>query len=223
MTPLVIWALVAVATLPAGVLAPVGPEAVAMVGAVVGAALLRATPVRMLVTTAGVALLALTGGGSDAWLVAGGGLALAAVGFGPPAAAHTWDDLGRHLAACRRRGSRADVLVARFPGLVVTGAARLAGALRLSDSVALRQNGPELELRAVVDRDGLDRERLEERLRLLCGPDLSCGWAAFPEDGLTLDTLLVHAREATPSATSRASAVRSRAPGAHPLQMGRTP
>jgi hypothetical protein len=204
--PIAIWAAATAVAIPAGAVTSAGPEVAALAGGACAVVMLRAAPVRMLASLLALAtVIGVDGGSRVPWLVAGCALALAASYAAAPAVAArgqaSWDELGRHLSACRRRGDGAEVLVARVPRLGAPSVRELAGALRIADSVAVAQRGTTVELHAVVDSVDLDREGLEERLRALCGPGLSCGWARFPQDGVTLDALLEQAREEVPALT----------------------
>lgn len=203
--PIAIWAAATAVAITAGAVTSAGPEATALVGGACAVAMLRAAPVRMLVSLLALATLVGVDGESRVpWLVAGCALALAASFAAPAVAARghaSWDELRRHLSACRRRRDGAEVLVARMPGLVAPPPRELAGALRTADSVAVAQRGTTVELQAVVDSIDLEREGVEQRLRALFGPSVACGWARFPEDGLTLDVLLERAREGAPALT----------------------
>jgi hypothetical protein len=107
-------------------------------------------------------------------------------------------DLERHLAWFRRREESGDVVVVRVPAC--TDAGRVHTAFRITDSVMTASRGGQLEVGAVLDRTGLDREGLERRLSGVLGQQLDFGWARFPEDGITLAGLLERAREELPDA-----------------------
>jgi hypothetical protein len=102
-------------------------------------------------------------------------------------------DLERQLARCRRRGESATVLVARVAGHHAT-VQHVRSLLRLSDAVLAARAVSGVDLCAVIDGVDLDREALEERLRHSLSADLLCGWAVFPDEGLTLDLLIAAAR-----------------------------
>jgi hypothetical protein len=203
--PIAIWAVAAAAAIPAGAVTSAGPEAVALIGGACAVAMLRAAPVRMLVSLLALAtLIGVDGESRVPWIVAGCALALAATFAAPAVAAgghRSWDELRRHLSACRRRGDSADVLVARIPGLLAPPARELAGALRTADSVVVARQGTTVEVQAVVDSVDLERAGVEQRLRARYGPSVAFGWARFPEDGLTLDVLLEQARSGAPALT----------------------
>jgi hypothetical protein len=141
-----------------------------------------------------VALLAAAAGISAAAavflppLAAAAVVAVAVFVCGRPAAPTEPGDhaLRRHLAICRRREDRAYVLVAGAPG---RGRA-MTSELRISDSAIVASHRGDAMLVAVVDAQELSRERITARLRATHGEDLKVGWATFPDDGLTLDTLV---------------------------------
>ncbi len=129
---------------------------------------------------------------------------------GEPACSTARDDLERHLARCRRSGSRAALLAARV-GDRAGFASDLERHLRLSDSALLSAPGELLLLCDAPPPHGdappLDRVAVERRLQDLADGPLECGWAAFPDEGLSLADLVRRARRATapdayaPSAT----------------------
>jgi hypothetical protein len=49
-------------------------------------------------------------------------------------------------------------------------------------------------MRAVLDLERLDRTAVERRLAATGDVELAAGWATFPEDGLTLATVVEAAR-----------------------------
>jgi hypothetical protein len=102
--------------------------------------------------------------------------------------------LRAHLARARRRGEPTDVLVVRLAESSPSVARRLKDSLRVTDSSYLLWDGAAFELRAMVDRERLDRRALEARLRSVAAGPLELGWARFPEDGYTLSVLLGEAR-----------------------------
>jgi hypothetical protein len=118
--------------------------------------------------------------------------------------------LRRHLAICRRREERAFVLVASAPGRRA-----MTGELRISDSAVAASYRGDATLVAVVDGEELARDRITERLRAAHGQELTIGWAAFPDDGLTLDALV-------DAASARAGETRAGRPAAR-RSAGRSP
>jgi hypothetical protein len=112
-------------------------------------------------------------------------------------------DLQRQLMRSRRKGERAAVLVVRSETLPRRAVLDLFGKLRATDGIEVVTYGGYSELRAVLDADGLDREVVEQRVRSAgVGTDSSFGWAVFPTDGVTLDVLVDHARQAATPETS---------------------
>jgi hypothetical protein len=101
----------------------------------------------------------------------------------------------RHLMRCRRREEAADVLCAVIADGRDASRARLLGCFRLTDSVEVRRVRHGLELTAVFDAEGLERDALERRLLAATnGHAVRFGWARFPDDGLTLQALKEIAR-----------------------------
>jgi hypothetical protein len=116
-----------------------------------------------------------------------------------PALAAVHDDLGRHLARCRRDGTRAALLVARVEDRSDFGS-DLEQLLRVRDR-SLRTTGGELLLLCDVAAPRsrtlpLNRRAVELRLRELADGRLLCGWADFPADGVRLADLVGRARRA---------------------------
>jgi hypothetical protein len=104
------------------------------------------------------------------------------------AAAHA--QLQRVLNWCRRYEEPAALLVARLPGAAPHRGAALLDAFRVSDTVALEPLGAGHELRALLLDRELDRPAVERRLDELLGEGLAIAWVGFPDDGVTLQTLI---------------------------------
>lgn len=102
-------------------------------------------------------------------------------------------DLQRHIAWCRRREEPAHLLVVPLGRIDEQETRNLIRSFRSTDTVTLGRNGSKPELIAFLDAHRFVREGLEARLAERFGVR-SFGWATFPEDGLTLKTLLEHAR-----------------------------
>jgi hypothetical protein len=99
-------------------------------------------------------------------------------------------------------------MLARVPAHGRATCHRLACCYRLTDSVAVARVGRHCEVVALFDHDdGLDREVLERRLHAAAGVEPAAAWARFPDDGVTLDALLVVARMRLRGATDQASAL----------------
>jgi hypothetical protein len=105
--------------------------------------------------------------------------------------------LQRHLARCRRRGEQASVLVAALAeGAPIRR--EVTEALRITDSSAVRRVGKRWELHAIFDGDDVQREIVEKRVSAALNRSKPVfGWALFPADGLTLDSLVETARADT--------------------------
>jgi hypothetical protein len=102
------------------------------------------------------------------------------------------------LARFRRSEKPADVLVALPAG--PQGARR--GRVRLSHSLLRVTDGPVVissargdGLCAVLEPDAHARGVIEHRLRNVCGSEVRTGWATFPEDGVTLESLIAAATD----------------------------
>jgi hypothetical protein len=127
------------------------------------------------------------------WVLSGGVVALLVSVRGGPVELRS-HDLQRHLDWCRRRQENAHVLVLRFSLREVPRPARLLESFRTTDSIALHYSHGTCELQAVLDDTGFSREGVERRVADYAGASLRCGWAQFPDNGVTLDTLIDTAR-----------------------------
>jgi hypothetical protein len=102
------------------------------------------------------------------------------------------------LASFRRTEQPADILVAlpAGPGEARRGSAGLArSALRVTDGAAVMSSAEGPGLCAVLEPDARARSAIEHRLRNVCGSDVRTGWATFPEDGVTLESLIAAATD----------------------------
>jgi hypothetical protein len=104
------------------------------------------------------------------------------------------------LARFRRSEKPADILVA-LPSCPAGARHRSARAarsvLRVTDGTAImspRGHG----VCAVLEPDARARSAIEDRLRNVCGSEVRAGWASFPEDGVTLESLIAAATERIP-------------------------
>lgn len=127
------------------------------------------------------------------WLAGMAAVALVAAGTRPAAArtaaAGTAIGLERQLARCRRHGHGAELAIVR--GAEMTS---LLPAIRTTDAVMLSEHQGNEELVLLTDADGVDRRAVEQRLARAAGRAVEITWAAFPADALTLDDLVVTAR-----------------------------
>lgn len=193
-TPALVWVAASLAALVlAAALGPWAAVAVAAAGAVAAVVLLRGRPGPMALTVAAMVPAALPDPPGWAWVAAGALVALAVSRGGRVVAVHM-NDLERHLSWSRRRAERASVLVARLGGDEVEDPVGLVESFRITDSVSLRRTPRGYDLHAVLDEKDLDREAVERRIADLTSAPPSCGWATFPDDGVTLDVLLELAR-----------------------------
>jgi hypothetical protein len=186
------WAGVSLAATAAAGLAPAAALAVGAVGALAAVALLR-DPLGVRLATAVAMAPAVAGDDAPAWLLALAGLLVAlAEPRALPEATRGRAGLHEHLAGARRREERAHLLVL---GPAQASAKELHGLFRLTDSVALRAVPGGHEVTAVVDDHSFTRDGLERRVRDTLGEVVQMGWAAFPQDGYTVDALEAVARE----------------------------
>lgn len=127
------------------------------------------------------------------WLFATG--CLVAGSLAPRRSEPAVNELERHLAWARRRADACDLLVIPDTGRDGPDLARLATALRTTDSIETALVGAtRTELRVLLDDLGEDRAVVQRRLSEYAGQDLACGWARFPDDGLTVEVLVQQAR-----------------------------
>jgi hypothetical protein len=128
------------------------------------------------------------------WVVSGGAIALLVSVRGGPVELRS-HDLQRHLDWCRRRQENAHVLVLRFSLREVPRPARLLDSFRTTDSIALHYSHGTCELQAVLDDTGFSREGVQRRVCDSGSGTFRFGWAEFPADGVTLDSLIQTARD----------------------------
>jgi hypothetical protein len=170
-----------------------GALAVTAIGVLVAVGVLRG-PLGARVLTA---LAMLPGASAHApswtWVVSGGIVALLVSARGGPVELRS-HDLQRHLDWCRRRQEKAHVLVLRFSLRDVPKPVRLLDSFRTTDSIALHYSHGVCELQAVLDETGFSREGVERRIKDGNDGVFRFGWTQFPDDGVTLDSLLAVAR-----------------------------
>ena len=99
------------------------------------------------------------------------------------------DSLDRELMRRRRREEPAALLLVEGRCDAVAEPA-LRDCLRVTDTVDCRIRRRRVRMRALLDLDRLDRTAVERRLAETGDVELAVGWATFPEDGLTLATVL---------------------------------
>jgi hypothetical protein len=191
--PALIW-LVAM-----GIAAPIAPHDQAIAAAVAAAGVIMAVAgLRGSLATRALVGLAMVPGASAeapgwAWVVSGGIVALLVSARGGPVVLRS-HDLQRHLDWCRRRQESAHVLVMRFSLREVPKPIRILDSFRTTDSIALHYSHGVCELQAVLDDAGFSREGVERRIVESSNAQFRFGWAAFPEEGVTLDALMETAR-----------------------------
>ncbi len=190
LAPVVLWAICAGAALAATQIQVRGALAAGVAGALAAITLLHGGLGSRLVIAAAMLPVAFAGSApSVAWVLAGILVAGVAAASERPLVSRS-QDLQRHLDWCRRREEQAHVLVIHLPEAADDDERRVLEAFRLTDSVAITRYEGRRELHAVVDDHRLSREGLQRRVVQEVGPNAQFGWAAFPEDGFTLDVLL---------------------------------
>jgi hypothetical protein len=105
------------------------------------------------------------------------------------------------LARFRRSEKPADILVAMPSGPRGAGRERAQLArsvLRVTDGPVVMSSAEGHGLCAVLEPDARARSAIEHRLRNACGSDVRTGWATFPEDGVTLESLIAAATDHIP-------------------------
>lgn len=182
-----------------GIAAPLAPHspaaaaAVAALGVIVAIAVIRGPLGARTIT----ALAMLPGASADApawaWVISGGLVALLVSTRGGPVILRS-HDLQRHLDWCRRRGENAHVLVMRFSLRDVPKPARVLDSFRTTDSIAIHYSQGTCELQAVLDDQGFSRAGVERRILEDNSASFRFGWASFPDDGVTLASLMEIAR-----------------------------
>ena len=107
------------------------------------------------------------------------------------------------LARARRRDEAADVLVVRVDRR--GHPSDVAAALRVTDGVSVLRRARGWEICAVVPAEDGEaaRRAVEQRLVPIAGEAVAPGWASFPTDGFTLDSLCEHARAEVGAGSSR--------------------
>jgi UDP-glucuronate 4-epimerase len=143
------------------------------------------------------ALLAavITGPETLPWVLAGAAAAVM-VRATAHARAATIEELQRHLMRCRRRGESAAVVTVELPGREADRVPTLLDATRVTDSFAVKDSLTGVELIGLLDGEDVQPELVEQRFGTVLGAvSPTFGWARFPDDGVTLDVLIEHARE----------------------------
>lgn len=198
--PTLVWLSVILCALLASLVG--GGAEIAVVALGVAVALFRLeAPVPARLLTAIAMVPAATMGSGEVWMwIASAvciGLATSLVRPAPtPATTVPQSDLQRHLDWCRRREDPAHLLVLPFSNNEVPDPFRLLQCFRATDSVALSRSAEGFELHALLDDKAFVREGLEIRLSEWCGDRKYFGWATFPDDGVTIQALLEHAKTA---------------------------
>lgn len=136
--------------------------------------------------------LALAGAGPVIVAIAAGLAAAAAAGCTRPRrAVAATDELLRQLARARRRDERAHVAVVKASR--AAEAARMASTVRITDTVLSVSRPSGTELWCILDGPAVDRAAFERRLSDQDAA-ASFGWARFPDDGTSVETLVERAR-----------------------------
>lgn len=193
LAPVVLWTVAAVAALAVRDTHTLAAPAIGALAAAAALALLSGRVAGRLVTAVAMAPVAFAATApSIAWVLAAALVAGVAATAERPLVARS-QDLQRHLDWCRRREERAHVLVVRLPDAHDESDRGLLEAFRLTDSVSILGRHDGCEVHAVVDDHRLSRDGLERRIVQEVGASARFGWAAFPEDGYTLEVLLERA------------------------------
>jgi hypothetical protein len=182
-------------------------------GAVIALSLIDAPlPARILTAIAMLPVALLDSPPAWAWAASAAalGLATALVPRGAVPQAEPNGDLRRHIAWCRRREEPAHLLLVPLSGIDEVEMSGLLESFRITDSVTLGRGAGDSELYALLDAHGFMREGLERRLEERF-EGRRFGWATFPEDGVTLQTLIEHARKAMLEGEERVSPARAAA------------
>jgi hypothetical protein len=141
-----------------------------------------------------------------AWLGAGGALTMMILAGGSRDREDSLHPARLQLARFRRSETPADVLVVQLPP-VPPNTRRTAGrrstsaalsVLRVTDGVATLRSLRGYGLCAVIEANPRARAAIENRLRNACGVEVGLGWASFPADGVTLESLIAAAADRVP-------------------------
>ena len=169
---------------------------------------------------------------------AGGALVLTMLAAGSRDVREALDPARLQLARFRRNEQAADVLLVRLPPVPSrtrprasrgNASAAAASVLRVTDGVAVVPSLRGDEICAVVEADEQARTAIERRLRNTCGGDVRVGWASFPDDGVTLESLItaadgrVHESPATPTRPGPSQLLPGHRLAARSLDPGRLP
>jgi hypothetical protein len=205
--PTVIWLgaiLVALAGSLTGV--DVGIPA-AVGGAVVALTVLRGPLAGRLLTAAAMAPIAFVDSSpAVAWAGACAGIGFAtSMLVSGQSSTPSRGDLQRHLEWCRRREEGAHILVVPLSSVDAHELSGLVESFRITDSVTLGKENGGVELYALLDDKDFVREGIERRLSELRAGRASFGWATFPQDGVTIQTLIEHARAQMRAAARQAT------------------
>jgi hypothetical protein len=151
-------------------------------------------------------VLGFIGPSEAAWLGAGGGLAVVILASVSRDIQDPLHPAHLELARFRRSERPAEILVVKLPpgppttrGSASRGSASAAcSVLRVTDGVAIMPSLRGSGLCAVLEPDADARTAIEHRLRDVCGSEVGLGWASFPEDGVTLESLIAAAADRVP-------------------------
>jgi hypothetical protein len=197
-SPTIVWLSVVACALLASLVGGAAEIAVVILGAAIALFALDAPIPSRLLTAIAMVPAAVTGSGEVwMWVASAVCIGLATSLVRPAPAATPTDpqsDLQRHLEWCRRREDAAHLLVVPFSNVEVPDPFQVLQCFRVTDSVALSRSTEGFELHALLDHKDFVREGLEIRLSESCGDRKYFGWATFPEDGVTIQALLEHAK-----------------------------
>jgi hypothetical protein len=196
--PTLFWLCAAAAAFGAAALEPGIAIAVAAAGAAASLWLLEARPAARGLTALAMVPVALADS-SPAWLwICAGALIGIATSLlrqvqGTREVLGGTGELQRHLSWCRRREDEAHLLVLPLTESEMADPSPVLECFRITDSVALSRATGGFELQALLDDKRFVREGLERRLRMIVGEQRSLGWAKFPDDAVTVESLVEHA------------------------------
>lgn len=139
------------------------------------------------------------------------------------------DELDRLLERCRRSGEPATALLLQVEA-DATALRNLLRSTRVTDSLVVRGSRSRREVYGLFAGGGPIRGKVETRFVEALDREAAFGWASYPDDGLTLDALLDHARASllekpgrgVASAGDTATRVKPTQEPANALEAGRT-
>lgn len=141
--------------------------------------------------------LGLVGASEAICFGAGGALALTLLAGGSHHHPDALYPARMQLARFRRSGQPADILLVELQATSTAGrrpsrecASAASSVLRVTDGVSKVPSMGGHGMCAVLESDDRARSAIDQRLRRACGDEIRLAWASYPDDGVTLESLL---------------------------------